>query len=219
MPIALMLAVLLSASSAPSGQREWQRYRVSCEKLHLDKLAALPERERDRIDVRLKLAPDEGPKTPVTLTIAAAGGPIVPGSTSDGYTEFPVCQDLLNENPVVLTSVPEGIKTAVTIDLIPRLPSGLSFPYADLFRAVEQANRFIRGQAGLLGFAAPRMKGIVLHFADRVAQTVRLSGNGVEQSHATDGHGDVTLLVEDSLLAQNPTVTLSTLPVRAGFRE
>src|SRR2546425_37676 len=100
MPIALMLAVVLSATSGASGQREWQRYQVIRERLHLDKFAALPE--------------------------------------------------------------------------------------ADLFRAVEQANRFIRGQAGVLGFAAPRMKGIVLHFAERDAQTVRLSGSGVNESYSTD---------------------------------
>ncbi len=217
MPIALMLAVVLSATSGASGQREWQRYQVICERLHLDKFAALPERERDRLDVRLKLAPDEGPKNPVTLTVLAAAGPMVLGRASDGYNEFPVSQDLLAENPVVLTSVPEGTKTAVTMDLIPRLPSGLSFPYADLFRAVEQANRFIRGQAGVLGFAAPRMKGIVLHFAERDAQTVRLSGSGVNESYSTDGRGDLTLLFEGSLLAKNPMVTLSTLPVRAAF--
>src|SRR4051812_37916154 len=105
MTIALMLAAVLSASSAPAGQREWHRYRAICETLHLDKFAALPEPERDRLDVRLKLTPEEGPKNPVTLTILAAAGPIVLERTSDGYHEFPVRQDLLAENPVVLTSV------------------------------------------------------------------------------------------------------------------
>jgi len=43
MPIAPFLAVVLAASGVPSGQREWQRYQVICERLHLDKLAALSD--------------------------------------------------------------------------------------------------------------------------------------------------------------------------------
>jgi hypothetical protein len=43
--------------------------------------------------------------------------------------------------------------------------------------------------------------------------------NGVDRSYATDAEGSLTLPFEDSLLAQNPTVTLSISPVRATFRE
>jgi hypothetical protein len=215
--LSLLLAV--TATQASATEREWHRYKAICEKLSLDKFAALPESQRDRLDIRIKLSPAEGPQVPVTLTIVAAAGRIVVVPGADGLSELPVRADLLAENPVVLTSVPEPVKTRVSLELGPRLPPERSFSYAELMRSVEQANRAIKSAAGVFSFAAPRMKGLVLQFpAGDPPATARLGGPEGRVLSA-DAAGRLQLPLDDKLLASNPGVVLSARPGSASFIE
>jgi hypothetical protein len=207
--------LLLAVGSASAADREWHRYREIYEKLSLGEFSALEEGQRDRVAVRFRLSPAEGPKAPVTLTIAADAGRIVVAPGPDGLTDFPARGDLLEENPRVLTSVPEGVKTSVQLELAPRLPTGLSFGYADLMRSVEQANRLIRAKAGFFAFAAPRMKGVVLQFPVGAPATARLEGR--PEPLATDEQGRLRLPLDDALLARDAQVTLSSRPTSADF--
>jgi hypothetical protein len=217
-PLLAVLA-LVAASSAGAAEREWHRYRAICEKLSLDKFAALPENQRDRLDIRIRLAPAEGPQVPVTLTIVAAAGRIVVPPGADGLSEFPVRPDLLAENPMVLTSVPEPVKTRVSLALAPRLPQERSFTYADLMRGVEQANRAIKSAAGLFSFAAPRMKGLVLQFNSGEARATAKVGDPDGRVLAADAAGRIEVPFDAKLLASNPVVVLSARPTAASFAE
>jgi hypothetical protein len=217
----LALLILVGAAPAGAGEREWHRYRTICEKLSLDKFAALPEAERDRLDIRIKLSPAEGPQVPVTLTIVAAAGRIVVVPGADGLSEFPVRAALLAENPVVLTSVPEPVKTRVSLELGPRLPAAQepTFAYADLMRSVEQANRAIKSAAGFFSFAAPKMKGVVLHFSPGDAPVTARLGGADGRLLKADPAGRLELPMDDNLLAGNPVVVLSARPISASFIE
>jgi hypothetical protein len=215
----LTLLALVAATPAGATEREWHRYKAICEKLSLDKFAALPEDQRDRLDVRIRLTPSQGPQVPVTLTIVAAAGRLVVVPGADGLSDFPVRADLLAENPVVLTSVPEPIKTKVSLELGPRLPPERSFAYAELMRSVEQANRAIKSAAGLFNFAAPRMKGVVLQFhAGDTPATATLGGPGGGLLSA-DAAGRIEIPLEEKRLASNPGVVLSARPASASFIE
>jgi hypothetical protein len=120
---------------------------------------------------------------------------------------------------VVLTSVPEPVKTRVSLELGPRLPTERSFGYADLMRSVEQANRAIKSAAGFFSFAAPKMKGVVLQFpAGGPPATVRL-GDTDGRVLSADASGRIELPLDPQLLARNPAVLLSTLPQSANFLE
>jgi hypothetical protein len=155
----------------------------------------------------------------VTLTIVAATGRIVVVPGADGLTDFPVRLDLLAENPVVLTSVPEPVKTRVSLELGPRLPPGRSFGYAELMRSVDQANRAIKSAAGFFSFAAPRMKGVALQFpASDPPATARLGDAGGRVLSA-DAAGRIELTLDAPLLERDPAVALSTRPQSASFLE
>jgi hypothetical protein len=156
---------------------------------------------------------------PVTLTITASAGRIVVAPGPDGLSEFPVRPDLLAENPVVLTSVPEPIKTRVSLDLGPRLPTERSFGYADLMRSVEQANRAIKSAAGFFSFAAPRMKGIVLQFPVGDPPATARLGDAAGRVLNADAAGRIELPLDEQLRDRNPAVVLSTRPQSASFLE
>ncbi len=204
---------LLLVSASPT-EHEWRRYQEVCEKLHLDALLKVPERERDHLAVRLSLAPAKAPTTRVTLTIVAAAGPIVVAPGPDGLTDFPVRAALWAENPMVLTSVPDGVKTAITLTLLPVLAPALRLSYADAMLAVTQANRLIVAQAGFFAFAAPRMKGLELHFPAELGATVEGLPGGPRKA---DAKGVVRVTFEEPLVQQDPALVLSTPPSSFDF--
>jgi len=204
----LHLALLLSVAL-----RLWLPYRDLCNSLHLARLAALPEAERNRVRPLLRLVPDEGPPRPITLVIRAKAGDISLEPKQDGTTALPLRTELLAENPPVLTSMPQGQKTRMTLDLQPILPEGTTFAYADLFEAVTQANRYIQAEAGFFKFMAPKMKGLVLRFAGPATVQV-----GAASLHGQPD-GSLKLLVDDELFRKNPQVTLPSRPASVDFAE
>jgi hypothetical protein len=219
--IAVALLTLLSLAAPPAtaraADRLWHRYRAICEKLHLDTLHRTPPAERDRLEVLLTLGPDSSapPGTPPpTLTIDARGGPIRLEPGPEGTIDFPVTDALLAEDPPVLTTAPEGQKTRVSLTLRPVRPAGTSFPLAGLMASVTQANGLIKAQAGLLSFAAPKMKAVLLVYPPGTPQTARLTAPGVERTIATDARGQLRIPRDEQLEAAGARVELSAPPLR-----
>jgi hypothetical protein len=202
--LALLLAITL---------RLWAPYQELCDKLHLARFIALPEADHSRIVPLLRLTPASGPPRVITLVIRAKAGDIPLEPLRDGTMALPLRKALFDENPPVLTSLPAGVKTKVTLDLRPLLPEGTAFAYADLFQAVTQANRYAEAEAGFFKFMAPRMKGLVLRFEG--PQTVQVG----EVTLRAGEDGTLKLLVDDELMKSNPGVTLGAVPSGADFAE
>jgi hypothetical protein len=192
--------------------RLWAPYQTMLHDLHLAKFVELPEAERNRITPLVRVTAEGGPPRAVTLVVRAKGGDSPIEAERDGAMVLPLHKSLLAENPPVLTSLPDGVKTKVTLDLRPSLPDGLSFSYADFFGAVGQANRYIRGEAGFFKFMAPKMKGLVLHFKG-YQRWVQVD----EKIYRSDNEGIIRLEFDDDLLKKNPQVTLELRPVSVDF--
>ena len=203
MRLALFISVAL---------RLWAPYQTLLDNLHLAKFVALAAADRSRITPLVRLTPAEGPPRAITLVIRTKGGDIPIEAEPDGAIVLPLRAALVTENPPVLTSLPEGIKTKVTLDLRPSLPDGLAFSYADFFEAVDQANHYIRGEAGFFKFMAPKMKGFVLHFKG-YQRWVQVD----EKIFRSNSEGIIKLEVDSDLLKRNPQVTLEVRPVSVDF--
>jgi Protein of unknown function (DUF2987) len=203
----MRLAILISIAL-----RLWAPYHTLLENLHLARFVELPESERSRITPLVRLAPAGGPPRAITLVIRAKGGDIALEAERDGAVMLPLRQALLAEDPPVLTSLPEGMKTNITLDLRPSLPNGLTFTYADLFAAVGQANRYIRGEAGFFKFMAPKMKGLVLHFKGGL-RWVQVD----DKILRSDNEGSIKLQLDEDLLKKDPQVTLEERPLSVDF--
>jgi hypothetical protein len=217
--VALVTLLCLAAPPATTqaADREWHRYKAVCEKLYLDKIHRTPLAERDRLEVLLKLGPDSGapPGTPPpTLTIQAKDGDIRVTPDPEGFVAFPVTEALLAEDPMVLTSMPEGRKTSVSLELRPARPPGTTFPLAELLASVPQANKLIKAQAGFFSFALPTLKAVLLVYPPGAPQTARLTAPGVERTIASDAKGHLRLPRDEPLEAAGARVELSAPPLR-----
>jgi hypothetical protein len=149
----LLLAVL----------RLWAPYQEFCEKLKVAELAKGPAAAHDRL--RLILQAGDGQQ--VLAVIKAKTGDIEL-QLSKG-AELPLTRALWDENPDVMTDLPQGTKVSIGLDFGAVLPQQLSLSAQEFFAPLEQANRYIKGQAGVFSFAAPKLTGIEVRFAHPIA--------------------------------------------------
>lgn len=220
------LSTLLCLAAAPgpgrAADREWHPYRDVCEKLHLDALHRAPLAERDRVEARIRLQQETGAPAdlpPPIITIASKAGAIRLEPDAEGLVTIPLTDALFEENPPVLTTVPAGRKTRISLELRPVVPAGLSFPLATLLAAPAQATRLLKAEAGLLSFTIPTLRAVVLHYPPDAPQTARLTAPGVDRTLTSDAKGRLRLERDEALERAGAVVTLSARPLRAELDE
>ena len=148
----------------------------------------------------------------VTLTIQAKSGPIkVPVEADGEIRSFPMKQELLKENPFVVTNQRKG-KAGIrgTIVIVP--PDGMALKYERLYELLEQANAEVKKQAGLLSAVTPRARTLVFQFRKPQQQTLTIGLKGGAKTLTANAEGAIWLAMDKELLVENPTVTVSEKP-------
>jgi hypothetical protein len=150
----------------------------------------------------------------ITLTIQAKSGPIEIKIDSDGeIRSFPLTAELLKENPDVLTNQPKGtLKIGGGMGIV--LPGDtLTYSYRELNDLVAQASAEMKKQAGmLLQLLVPTAKGLIFEFSGPHKQTFTIGYKSGPKVLQAGSDGGITLPLDKTSLAENPTVTLSEKP-------
>jgi hypothetical protein len=149
----------------------------------------------------------------ITLIIQAKSGPITIKIDPDGEMRgFPLTAELLKENPPVLTNQAKGtLMIGGGMGLI--LPDSLTFTYAQLNDLLTQATAEIKKAAGMmLSFMVPKAKGVIFEFSSARRPTVTIAYENGPKILQADSEGGITLPIDKTSLAENPTITLSEKP-------
>jgi hypothetical protein len=148
---------------------------------------------------------------PVKLVIQAKAGPINVTADSEGeIRSFPLTEELRKENPEVLSNQPRGTsQLRVAVALV--LPDTLTYSYRLLAERLEEANREMKKQAGMLSIMLPRAKTLEFHFSSPGKQTVTVAATK-PQTFTTDNNGNVQLVIDSQLAAEDPQVIVSVKP-------
>jgi hypothetical protein len=153
----------------------------------------------------------------IRLVIRAKSGDLPVAVAEDGTVAFPVRDDLLAENPSVVTNVPEG-KLQMSFRIAVEAAPSMRFPYrlADDMRA--EAKAAIARQGMLARMMMPNFEELVLEFPPGAAAraTVGLASGKVEL--AADAEGHITVPDRRDWRRENPEIELSVLPVRMALR-
>ncbi|HSH37847.1 MAG TPA: hypothetical protein VK993_03600 [Chthoniobacterales bacterium] len=150
---------------------------------------------------------------PVTMVIQAKSGWINVSIAEDGeIRNFPISQELLKENPPVLSNQPKGSSQLVAcIELV--VPDTTTYSYRELTQLLDEANGQIRKQAGMLSIMAPRAKALSSQFRGGGNETVTIKRNE-PQVLTADANGVVRLEIDKSVAAQDPQVVVSAKPAK-----
>jgi hypothetical protein len=213
---ALLLPMLLTLScGAWAEEREWIPYQKLVETIKLDRFYALPAPQRDKVMLYAMLKPVNKAISPadVQLTVVHAGGRQPLPLDARGRALIVPNAKWLAEDAKIWTSLPKGEKMSVSFDLAAVVPESLQWNYASVMGSVPQANASIGKVAGALSMFVPKMKSVIFKFGKPAQMTIHAKGG--EKRYASDAKHQIRLKGDESLLAENPSVTLSERPFEA----
>lgn len=215
----LPAVLLLLASSAIAQEREWIPYKKFVESLKLDKYYSLPAAQRDKIDLSLKIIPQNKAIKPadIGLAVVHSGGRTPLPLDAEGRMHVVPNPKWLAEDAKIMTTMPTGEKARMAYILNALVPAGTQWPYASLMGSVEQSNEAIGKVAGAFSLFAPKMKWILLKFDQPAKVTVQARAGALQ--YATDAKHQIRLKPDNALLKENPMMVATARPLEAELME
>lgn len=208
----ILLPLLLLPLCAHAGEREWVPYKKLIEDLRIDKFYALPAAERDKLRLFITIKPDNKSYKPSDVILTAVKGnerlPL-PALSPDYRMALVPNPAWLSDDTQIMTSLPKGEKSKVSLTATTALPDGLQWNYVAVMGSVAQMNLAIKKMAGALSMFAPTVKSVVFKFGKPAQLTV---GNKV---WTTDAQHQIALKPDATLLKDNPAMLASERPVEA----
>jgi hypothetical protein len=165
-----------------------------------------------KADARLSSEDPEVPLAAVTLVIRAQAGDIRVPIAPDGVTDFPVRDDLLAENPRVMTNVAAG-KLSFSVSVNVSVPPVQRFKYALLTEMQDEADAMIAKQGLMARMMLPDFEGLAIGFGKGVAATATVEAADGPVVFATDAEGVARIPYKRAWRKQDPAVQLSRMPV------
>jgi hypothetical protein len=168
----------------------------------------------------------------IRLTImrdAAHGGPLPIAVDADGHFTLPVDQALKDEDPMVVANQPKGsMQMSVTWQII--APTAKDLHYSQLMLGVQQYNEAMHRQGFIASLLAPKAEGLLLIYLDgghhlvmhaaggdktipsKSYQELGDAVKGIDMSGMPTATTLIYLPMDETLLKQDPAVTLDALP-------
>ena len=204
---ALAFATVLLLSAVPAASAAEVEYAVLFRML--DAARGIERFDRLRAVQRIESKRPGVQPADIRLSVQAGTGAIAVPIATDGQLRFPLSQELLQENPVVLTNQPQGSLT-LTLSIELALSPAPRIPAAELRAALEQVDAMFAGRGGP---APPRVRGVEFHFADPVNAGLTLRG-ATERLLLPDGEGRVVLMRDSDLADDALEVEVATTPAQ-----
>ena len=150
---------------------------------------------------------------PVKLVVQSKSGAMKVDVDDDGeIRSFPLTDELLKENPFVLSNQPRG-KSQLRVAIAVVLPDSLTLSYRVLSQRLDEANAEIKKQAGMLSVMVPRAKTLQFQFKTPGKQTITVGGKA-GQVLTADNRGTIELTIDPKTASEDPQVILSEKPAK-----
>lgn len=219
--IGASLALAIVSLSATADERPLTDYATLLEITRLDKVYAMPAAQRDRLLIQGNLKPRNPAFRPeqVRLTVVDGEQRTVLPVAADGSFELRADPRWVQHNPAILTSLPDGEKSAFSFSVRPLLPEGLRYNYRALMASVTQMNAMMKASAGAMRFFMPTFSGIELRFAAGAAPTVTLQTASGTRVLPADAQSRVRLELDQALISSDAELIVSARPQAVDFIE
>ena len=148
-----------------------------------------------------------------TLTIESQNGAISVPVSKDGAVEnFPISNELLAENPLVVVNQPkESLDLALQIRI--PVPNQKRFKYSELVAGLKKANHLVRRAMGILGIFAPQTRDLTFVFppGSAVRPAVTVLWQGTPETTIGDDDGMLAIRIDEST-KEDPEVLVTEIP-------
>ncbi len=209
------LVLLSMHASSFAEDRDWAPYRKLVEAIKLDKFAALPAAERDKVVLYAQVTPENKALKTGDIIITVLHGAARHAFPVDQHGKLHITfdQKWYADDVKTQINVPKGEKMGISFGMDAVVPEGTQWQYATLMGSVKQANGLIKSQAGMLSMFAPKIAIVSLHFA-KPAQLKIMAKDGVK-TLATDAKNTIRLTPDEALMKENPLIQVSERPLEA----
>ncbi|MDO9335961.1 MAG: hypothetical protein Q7T61_06140 [Caulobacter sp.] len=169
------LATVLPLSLAGEAMAKTKAFEIGKLFPYLDLFYSIPAADRTRFTIAYFYRVTAG--GPMTITLVAANGTRTPlPLAADGrVTRLPTLADIKGKAKLELEA-PEGSKFGGGIAMLAKVAPAATLNAGELSAAILQCQSAIKAKAGLIGFAAPKIKRVVFRGAG--------SGTGLDASGA-----------------------------------
>lgn len=148
----------------------------------------------------------------IRLVIRSKSGDIAVPVAPDGATTFPVRDDLLAENPPVVTNVAKG-QLQMRVEMSVSAPPEQRFRYGLMVAMIEEVEGIIAAQGMMARMFAPEFEGLELRVAPGTPATATVEAARPE-SFAADAEGRIRIPDRKAWRKENPYVQVSAMPIR-----
>lgn len=176
------------------------------------RVASIPNGKYFRTQPRIESKDPAVATQDIRLVIRARSGDIVVPIAADGAASFPVRDDLLAENPPVVTNVAKG-KLQMRVDMSVTTPPEQRFRYEVMVAMIEEVDGIIASQGMMARMFAPDFEGLQVSFAPGTAATATVEAAKPETFQA-DAEGRIRIPDRKAWRKENPFVQLSAMPQR-----
>lgn len=176
------------------------------------RVAGIPDGKYFRMQSRIVSDDPAVATQDIRLVIRARAGEIPVPIAPDGSAAFPVRDDLLAENPPVVTNVAKG-KLSMRVDMSVTAPPEQRFRYEVMVAMIEEVDGIIASQGMMARMFAPDFEGLQVRFAPGTAATATIEAAKPETFQA-DAEGRIRIPDRKAWRKENPFVQLSAMPQR-----
>lgn len=174
--------------------------------------AAIPPGKYFRITTRFESKDPAIATADITFVVRGQGGEVPIPIAADGTVQFPLRDDLLKENPPVVTNVGAG-QLQLKIGMAVEAPPEQRFRY-DLMVAMQDEYDGIIGKQGVMArMMAPDLEGLAIAFPPGTAATATIEAAKPE-TFTADAQGLIHVPDKKAWRKENPFVQLSAVPLR-----
>lgn len=176
------------------------------------RVAGVPNGKYFRSQPRFESKDPAVPTKDIRLVIRSKSGDIAVPVAPDGATTFPVREDLLAENPPVVTNVAKG-KLQMRIEMSVEAPPEQRFRYGLMVAMIEEVDGIVAAQGMMARMFAPEFEGLQLEFAPGTKATATVESARPESFEA-DAQGRIRIPDRKAWRKEDPFVQVSVVPVR-----
>jgi hypothetical protein len=205
----IVIALVAFAVPALAADRE-----IPYAEMHqpLARLAGIPDGKYFRARTRFASNDPTVATKDIKLVVRSRGGDIAVPIGADGSGAFPLRDDLLKENPPVVTNVAAG-KLQVRVDMSVSAPPEQRFRYELMVAMQDEVEGIIARQGFMARMMAPDFEGLLVSFAPGSAATATVEAAKPETFKA-DAEGRIRIPDRKAWRKENPVVQLSETPLR-----
>lgn len=212
-----LLSALTIALPSHAAERDWAKYKSMVEGLRLDKFYSVPAAERDKIKLYISVKPANQAIKPQDVVLIVVNGTerqTLPALTSEYRLDFGAPNPRwMNDTTRIVTTLPDGEKSAIGYEGLVVLPDGVQWPYATIMGSVAQMNNGINKMAGAMRMFAPSVDVVVFKFAKPA--TLKIGSTVLN----TNARNMIILKPEAAKLKENPLMVASERPLEAELRD